>query len=505
MRKKFKSQGKLLVQAIDEIEVPLEGRNRLYPILRSLQELYVHRRDVVDMVYKDLVSDYQKTSNELIEPILTEFFPSECELKLESRQENKGAPGMSAWEVLVMIVIRTGLGSHITFDDLADRFNHHDLLREFLEIDKSCDSNYTWKQLHINYRKVSESTIKLINEALLDLAVSQGFEDGKQVRGDSYVCKTYIHYPADHQQLLNATDKVVDICKKYCKEIGGWRKSKDIKKKLKSACRNISQSKRGGGKDKVKKQEKIRLAHLAYLERVEYLLKKAFDSLKKAENQSFFDELCYSLCCAEELRSLIERRIVDGEEISNSEKIHSIYEPHTELINRGKFPIPYEFGHRILYLQGKSGLILSHKVMENGVLDQDELLPSLERLSKKYGQLDMATFDKGYIFEGLFDNMPKTVINLVIPQKGRGTKESREREASKEFIKARFWRSGIEACISAAARGSGATRCPDKGIRAFRVWTSAVVLSRNLLTYGRLLMEKDLKELGIERKKKKIA
>ena len=40
------------------------------------------------------------------------------------------------------------------------------------------------------------------------------------------------------------------------------------------------------------------------------------------------------------------RRVLFGEQVATDEKIYSIFEPHTDLIKRGKVRTPVEFGHR---------------------------------------------------------------------------------------------------------------------------------------------------------------
>ena len=46
------------------------------------------------------------------------------------------------------------------------------------------------------------------------------------------------------------------------------------------------------------------------------------------------------------------RRVLDGEQVPTSEKIYSIFEPHTDLIKRGKVRMPVEFGDKV-FLAGK--------------------------------------------------------------------------------------------------------------------------------------------------------
>src|SRR5260370_34159703 len=41
------------------------------------------------------------------------------------------------------------------------------------------------------------------------------------------------------------------------------------------------------------------------------------------------------------------RRVLNGEQVPNAEKIYSIFEPHTDLIKRGKVRTPIEFRHQV--------------------------------------------------------------------------------------------------------------------------------------------------------------
>jgi hypothetical protein len=41
------------------------------------------------------------------------------------------------------------------------------------------------------------------------------------------------------------------------------------------------------------------------------------------------------------------RRVLDGEHVPTSDKIYSIFEPHTDLIKCGKVRAPVEFGHKV--------------------------------------------------------------------------------------------------------------------------------------------------------------
>lgn len=51
------------------------------------------------------------------------------------------------------------------------------------------------------------------------------------------------------------------------------------------------------------------------------------------------------------------RRVLQGETVANEDKILSIFEPHTDLITRGKAQRPVEFGHKVLLNESGRGLM----------------------------------------------------------------------------------------------------------------------------------------------------
>jgi hypothetical protein len=54
------------------------------------------------------------------------------------------------------------------------------------------------------------------------------------------------------------------------------------------------------------------------------------------------------------------RRVLNGEQVPNAEKIYSIFEAHTDLIKRGKIRTPIEFGHKVFLAESAQGLITQY-------------------------------------------------------------------------------------------------------------------------------------------------
>jgi IS5 family transposase len=66
---------------------------------------------------------------------------------------------------------------------------------------------------------------------------------------------------------------------------------------------------------------------------------------------------------AERVIDQARRRVLYGEQVPNADKIYPIFEPHTDLIKRGKVLTPVEFGHKIFIGESAQGLITHYEVL----------------------------------------------------------------------------------------------------------------------------------------------
>src|SRR6202008_83325 len=67
------------------------------------------------------------------------------------------------------------------------------------------------------------------------------------------------------------------------------------------------------------------------------------------------------------------RRVLFGEQVATDEKIYSVFEPHTDLIKRGKVRTPVEFGHKVFLAESAEGLITQYDVREGTPPDEGHL------------------------------------------------------------------------------------------------------------------------------------
>ena len=78
------------------------------------------------------------------------------------------------------------------------------------------------------------------------------------------------------------------------------------------------------------------------------------------------------------------RRVLEGESVPASEKVFSVFEPHTDLIIKQGREV--EFGHKVFLTGGASGLILDCEVADGNPADSTRALPLLKRQESLYGE-----------------------------------------------------------------------------------------------------------------------
>ena len=183
---------------------------------------------------------------------------------------------------------------------------------------------------------------------------------------------------------------------------------------------------------------------------------------------------------------------MEGEQVPTAEKIYSIFEPHTDVIKRGKILTPVEFGHKVFLAESAQGLITDYEVLDGNPSDEDHVQPSLDHHQEIFGCTpDLYSADRGFHSE---ENVqycePEEVQVVCIPQRGgKKTPQRQAYEKSPAFQQGQRFRAGIEGTISMLFRGRGRKRCLAEGHQRFELFVGAAVLAHNLMRIAALLMK----------------
>jgi transposase, IS5 family len=203
-------------------------------------------------------------------------------------------------------------------------------------------------------------------------------------------------------------------------------------------------------------------------------------------------KLLHYVILTEKVCSNARRRVLQGETLANEEKIFSIFEPHTELIMRGKQPNPIQFGHNVLVIEDAAGFIVDYRVVDEGVLDQDLVVPVMKKLQQRFaGKIKSASFDRAFHTPANQEDLAKIVANPCIAAKGQQQGRQQQKEGTVAFRKARQNHPGVESTIGALQAGNGLKRSRDRSKRGYERYVALGILGRNLQTLGKLLLAQD--------------
>ena len=159
----------------------------------------------------------------------------------------------------------------------------------------------------------------------------------------------------------------------------------------------------------------------------------------------------------------------------------SIFEPHTELIKRGRRGRPVEFGHKILLTQCKEKFITDYLVLEENRNDSELLEVVLERHEEMYGKKpDSLAADKGFRPEiDTFEELEEEIDYLAVPHNTSDFGDT--------IMKIwQHWRAGIEGTISCLKRVFRLARCSFRGFKNFSSAIGSAVFCHNLTILAKL-------------------
>jgi IS5 family transposase len=479
MRLAYQEQLRLDCPAVSAVPLNLNCRDEIIPILRALQHVYEQaqvRDEVLALIGKDVNAD---------------------------SSADRGREGLSYWTIMVLAAVR--LGCNFDYDKLQDLAEQHRSLRLIMGIgDWDDHTDFDWRRIRDNVCLLQPATIEKINHLIVAAGHELKPKAIESVRGDTFVVETNIHYPTESTLIADGLGKVMTLAAALAKTHGlsGWRQHEHLLQHVKDIVRQIGRASRA----KSQGADRLKPGYQRLLTLAEDLLERARTLLRtlrfRAQGEGIdwlgeglagpCEELWHYVQLTTKVCGTARRRVLLGEAVLNEEKVFSLFEPHTELIKRGKQPDPIQYGHKVLVIEDAVGFICHYTVLANGVLDQDALVSAMTELQKRVdGKIKRASFDRAFHTPENQEKLAAIVAHPCIPKKGREAGRKQQEEASVEFHQARQNHPGIESAIGALQAGNGQERCRDKSKLGYERYVGLGILGRNLQALGKLLLAQD--------------
>ena len=189
------------------------------------------------------------------------------------------------------------------------------------------------------------------------------------------------------------------------------------------------------------------------------------------------------------------RRVLQYESVPAPEKIVSLFEPHTAIIQRGKAPPQEtEFGRKLWYSEVDGGLISEYRILKGNPPDDAQWCGSLKYHQKLFGHPpELATGDRG-VFSEPNEQFARDlgVKHVALPKPGAKTSQRKRREAQHWFKAALRFRAGIEGRISGLKRARRLDRCRNRGENGLERWVGWGIITNNLVVIAKKLARRHL-------------
>jgi IS5 family transposase len=448
---------------------------------------------LIEEEIEDLWEPWMRQADKVLEDeqLITAVY--EALLRRHPKSRTRGRLGTPAEIVLRMLLLK-----HIrnwSFDVVEREVRANLLYREFTRVGggKVPDSKALGRQA----RALGPDVIKQIHQRMVELAVENKVVQGRQMRVDTTVVETNIHYPTD-STLLGDGARVLTRLMKKVTAIAGTVGTK-LRDRMRSVGRRVMEIARAarvkGDKGKQKLQPiygrllaitgRVIAQAKRFSAEIAGGVKRARGARKRAALHNLKSKIDTMVSRTQQVVRQTRARVLGGDEHFES-KVLSVFEPYTEVIRKGKASKPTEFGKMVKIQEAENQIVIDFEVYDKKPNDSDLLMPSIETHQARMGRIPhLVAGDAGFYSaknEAKAEEMG--VKRVSVPNRSTKSPARRRHQKQRWFKKGQKWRTGCEGRISLLKRRHGLTRSRYRGQAGMTRWVGLGVMADNLINMG---------------------
>ena len=334
--------------------------------------------------------------------------------------------------------------------------------------------------------------IAQLQRRLVALAQEHGVVKGRKMRVDTTVVETNIHYPTDSSLLGDGSRVLTRTMKKVEQQAGKLKRrvrdrTRSVNKRV-IAIATASRYRGEAGEQKRRKEYRVLLRLTRQILNDTRRVIGEIEHRRKPGLQALREELA---AMSERVRRVIKQtkaRIFDGV-TQLPGKIVSLFEPHSEIIRKGKASKPTEFGKLVQVAEAENQIVTHYDVFDQRPSDRELLTGAVAEHCRRLGRVpQLVTADAGYYAKSHEQAVQEMgVKRIAVPNRNTRSAERKAVERSRWFRKAQAWRTGCEGRISVLKRRHGLRRCLYRGVDGMKRWVGLGILADNLINIGKAM------------------
>jgi IS5 family transposase len=327
-------------------------------------------------------------------------------------------------------------------------------------------------------RLLDGPVLKDVLARLVGLARERRLVRGRRLRVDTTVVETNIHYPTDATLLADG----VRVLTRTLRRMG-----EQVRKRTRSVGRRVfeiaQRSRTAGPRTSAAVRErskaKMKALYQGLMGITQAVVRQAEAAVTRVRGRREATQMTATIDLVRQVVVQTRARVLRGD-THYPGKVVSLFEPHTEIIRKGKLAKPTEFGRLVKIQEAEAQFITDYEVCASRAAEGALWPPALDRHIALFGHApDLAVADGGFASRANERAaQDRGVRHVVLP---RRTHEPRSRRARAALR----WRTGSEGRISALKRRHGLRRCRYRGESGMERWIGLGVIANNLLVLGR--------------------
>ncbi len=207
MRKRFEQQMTIGRLPISETPIPIEKRSGALPgLCAAMKEIFITPK-----------------WNERIFEIL--------EAKITEGKQKTGRIGMDLWQIFVLSQVR--LCQNTSYEELKHIANYDSLIRQLMGVESGFGyekHQFEYQNIFDNVSLLDDQSVRELNQVIVEFGhevFEKKEEEALDLKSDSFVAKSNVHFPTDYNLLWDSARKCLDMVGKLLEkypEVQGWRK-----------------------------------------------------------------------------------------------------------------------------------------------------------------------------------------------------------------------------------------------------------------------------------------
>jgi IS5 family transposase len=440
---------------------------------------------------EDLWEPWMKEVDQLLEDAALVESVYDAQGKRHPKSRTRGRTQTPAEVALRLLILK-----HVrnwSYDTLEREVRANLVYRAFTRIgDEKVPDAKTLARLG---QAIGPEVIGELHERLMELARERGVVQGRKMRVDTTVVETNVHYPTDSSLLGDGARVLTRTMKKVEKAAGG------LKKRIRNRMRSVNKKviaialagRLKGPEGEERRVERYRelvsltrkIVHQAegVLKEIQHLPRHRQARLRR------FREILETM--TGRVRQVVRQtkaRVFRGI-TKYPHKIVSLFEPHTEIIRKGKASKPNEFGNLVKVQEAENQIIAHYEVFAERPEDSQLLVPAVEQHQRLFRRAPaMVAADTGfYSLKNEKTVQEMGVMRVAVPSRSTKSSERRKLQRTRWFRSGQRWRTGCEGRISVLKRRHGLHRCRYRGFEGMQRWVGLGVIADNVIQIGRCL------------------